>query len=138
MCQVPVTDQSEYELFVELLRRRLTDLESRASASVRPCLRTCFVKCVVASFLSYREREDQSFGDFLQTRYFAGPPQIFSSGEGECSEIALLTTDLGRRLGIESMRNVSTFQHEFNQVEIEGRTLTFDAGSPSCLLFEDP
>jgi hypothetical protein len=136
VCRVPVTVESEYELFVELLRNRLASLTARAPASARDCFAACFVKCATAQLLNYNERENQSFSQFVNTRYFSTPAAIWSRGEGECSEIATIASDIGRRLGA-AISNIATSEHEFNAVRINGQSYSMDAASPSCLFMQD-
>jgi len=135
-CETPATDESEYAEFIELLRLRLRSLTAEAPASAQECFQPCFVKCIVSTLLSYNERENQAASAFLRSRYLDGAAQIFNAGQGECAEIATLTSDIGTRLGI-PISNASTEEHEFNQVELWGHTVTFDAASPSCLFFTD-
>ncbi len=136
MCRDPVSARSEFELFKRLLNERARELESEVPEAARPCFKACLVKCVVSELISYNERENQEGSQFVGTRFFAGPEQIWSDGTGECSEIATLATSLGQGLGI-PMKNVSTMVHEFNQTQIDGRAYSMDASSPGCIFFED-
>jgi hypothetical protein len=136
ICEVPVTNEDEYSLFIEGLRSELQTLRRLAPPAARECFDPCFIKCVVSNLINYTERESEEFGTFLARRYFARPAQLFNDGVGECAEIASLATDIGRRLQI-PIANVSSWDHEFNSVRLPRGTFSFDAASASCLFLRD-
>lgn len=133
-CTVEYTNDEEFDLFVHLIQQKTNQMERAVRPQARTCFRACVAKCVTSVTLGYLERENQSLSEFLSYRYMSTIGDLWARGRGECSEIARLSTELGRSLGV-PMRNVTTLFHEFNETKFGGRTYYLDAASPSCMFF---
>lgn len=133
-CPVEASNEQEFDVFLRRLTHRIRSLEHQVPIEARPYFRAYAAKCATSTLIGYSERENQGFRDFMQSRYFSSVADIWARGQGECTEIARLATELGRTFGA-PLRNVSTFFHEFNETVVGNRPLYFDASSPTCTFF---